>query len=207
MSKLSIQLLGPPKITWENKVISISRRVPRAILFYLAAQGKLIGRENLCHIFWAESSDKQARQRLRENLSRLRKNLPDPSFLITENNNISLDFDRIDVDLLAFEQLVETAGQIPWQFPNTELLPEHTYQTLTAAIAHWHGNQFLAGVRLPANPLLDNWLSSTSLRLEQRRTSILLRLNHHAYLAQKIDSALGFAHMVLETDNTNDEAH
>ncbi|MEN8172148.1 MAG: AAA family ATPase, partial [Chloroflexota bacterium] len=32
-------------------------------------------------------------------------------------------------------------------------------------------------------------------------------LNHHAYLAQKIDSALGFAHMVLETDNTNDEAH
>jgi len=207
MTKLSIQLLGPPKVTWENKVIAIKRRVPWALLFFLASQGKLIGRENLYPLFWAEIPDQQARQRLRENLSRLRKDLPDPTLLITDKNNIRLDFDKVYVDLLVFDELVETTGQIPWQFPNTELLPEHTYQTLVAAIECWHGSQFLAGARLPNNLFLDNWLSSTSLRLEQRRTAILLRLTHHAYLAQNIDGALSFARMVLDTDNTNDDAH
>jgi len=207
MTKLSVQLLGSPKVTWENEVIAIKRRVPRTILFYLASQGKSIGRENLCHLFWTEKSDQQSHQRLRENLSRLRKSLPDPTLLITDNTNISLDFDRVHVDLLEFNQLAVSVGKIPWQFPASELLPEHTYQTLTAALECWHGAQFLEGTRLPANPFLDNWLTSTSLLLEQRRTAVLLRLSHHAYLTQNIDAALNFARMVLDTDNTNDDAH
>jgi DNA-binding SARP family transcriptional activator len=207
MTKLCIQLLGPPRVFWKNEIIAIQRRVPRALLFYLASQGKLIGRENLYPVFWSEIPDQQARQRLRENLSRLRKDLPDPTLLIADNLNVSLDFNRIDVDLLAFDDLVDKVGQIPWQFPKTELLPEHTYQTLAAAIECWHGSQFLAGARLPDNLILDNWLSSTSLRLEQRRENILLRLTQHAYLAKNIDGALDYARMILDTDRTHDEAH
>ena len=107
-------------------------------------------------IFWSEIPDQQARQRLRENLSRLRKDLPDPTLLITDNHNISLDFSRVNVDLLAFDRLVETAGRTPWQFPKTELLPEHTYQTLVDAMECWHGSQFLTGARLVDNLFLDN---------------------------------------------------
>ncbi len=207
MTKLSIQLLGPPRVIWKNEDIAIHRRVPRALLFYLASQGKLIGRENLFPIFWSEVPDQQARQRLRENLSRLRKDLPDPTLLITDHRNISLDFSRVNVDLIAFDRFVKAAGPTPWQFPNTELLPEHTYQTLVDAMGCWHGSQFLAGVRLPDSILLDNWLSSTSLRLEQRREKILLRLAQHAYLSQNVNGALEFARKVLDTDHTNDEAH
>lgn len=207
MTKLYIHLLGPPRVIWKNEIIAIQRRIPRALLFYLASQGNLVGRENLYPIFWTEIPDQQARQRLRENLSRLRKDLPDPNILIADNRNVSLDFNKVEIDLLAFDLLVDRAGQIPWQFPKTELLPEHTYQTLAAAIECWHGSQFLAGARLPDNLLLDNWLSSTSLRLEQRRENILLRLSQHAYLANNIDGALDYARMILETDNTHDEAH
>ena len=115
MSNLCILLLGPPLITWMDSPIEIERRIPRALLYYLAAQGKPISRQKLISVFWNNQPRVKARQRLRENLSRLRAQLPKPGLLEVTQEQISLDFSSTYVDLLEFENIIT---EISTQFIN-----------------------------------------------------------------------------------------
>jgi len=55
-------------------------------MFFLASYGRMISRNRLLSIFWEETSEEDARQRLRETISRLRQALPEPSVLITDGD-------------------------------------------------------------------------------------------------------------------------
>lgn len=207
MTKLQILLLGPPDVRWGDEPITILRRIPRALLFYLASRAAPVGRAELSALFWNETSDANARRRLQENLSRLRGELPEPDLVITNADIVRLDSERVVVDQSTFEELIKQAGQTPWQIPENEPLPEHTYRKLESANNLWRGAHFCAGSYFPSTINLDNWLTQTSSRLDHLRVTTLERLAGHAYSISNLEKALEFTQAVLETDNFNEKLH
>ena len=75
-------------------------------------------------LFWPENDETSARAGLRDNLSKLRVELPDPTLLITDITKVSLDHTRLNVDLLEFQKIIESSGRSPWQIPIDKPLPD-----------------------------------------------------------------------------------
>jgi len=110
---LYVHLLGAPYLLWNEKPLTISRRIPRAMLYCLAAEGKPISRNNLQILFWPEESEKVGRGRLRDNLAKLRNALPFPDLIEVIDETLLLNPENVWVDLLAFNGLLEELGQLP----------------------------------------------------------------------------------------------
>ena len=82
MPVLSIKLLGFPEIEWDHQPVTVPRKTLRAMLFYLACQKEMVGRADLILLFWPDEAEEDARRHLRETLSKLRAQLPDPSRIV-----------------------------------------------------------------------------------------------------------------------------
>jgi DNA-binding SARP family transcriptional activator/energy-coupling factor transporter ATP-binding protein EcfA2 len=204
---LHISLLGPPAIHYDNIPVHIQRRMPRALLFYLASQGNFIGRAELPLMFWPDENEEDARRHLREVLSKLRANLPVPNLLLTDQDRIGLNFDLVYVDQLDFQQLIEPILQPAWQVPATIPLPDSIYQSLHKAIRLWRGPHFMAGANLPDSPAFDDWLSRTGQNLEHQRNRILERLGDHCTANGDHETAIYWFRQALENDELNEELH
>ncbi|MFN2152114.1 MAG: BTAD domain-containing putative transcriptional regulator, partial [Anaerolineales bacterium] len=201
--KLQILLLGPPVVHWKGEMLSFQRRLPRALLFYLAWQGRMVLRETILDLFWGSNS-KSSRSRLTETISRLRATLPDDDFLISHEGLIGLDMNRVYVDCQHFEELVDLAGHIPWQIPETEPLPLETYQILSQANQLWRGIFALPGVSFPT-AALDHWLRQSTERLQGLRFNILVKLSAHAYAMLDFQGSLDLARIALEYEPYNED--
>ena len=201
--KLQILLLGPPVVRWKGEMLSFQRRLPRALLFYLAWQGRMVLRETILDLFWGSNS-KSSRSRLTETISRLRATLPDDDFLISHEGLIGLDMNRVYVDCQHFEELVDLAGHIPWQIPETEPLPLETYQILSQANQLWRGIFALPGVSFPT-AALDHWLRQSTERLQGLRFNILVKLSAHAYAMLDFQGSLDLARIALEYEPYNED--
>lgn len=207
MSRIQVLLLGPPEVRFNGENVQIQRRTTRALLFYLASQGGKVGRDQLLPLFWEDEAEQSARRRLSDTLSRLKTALPDPNLLHVDTSLVSLDFQRIEVDQLRFEQLVDQAGRLPWQIPLDQPLPEACYQPLTAAINLWRSPHFLAGANFPSTSMLDAWLSRTSQRLEQEYSRVVRRLADHASTEGDQDYALELTRLALLIDDIDEDLH
>ncbi len=207
MTTLQILLLGRPEVRWGKKIISIQRRIPRALLFYLASRGSMVEREELIFIFCRDVPATDARARFRENLSRLRSDLPDPGIIIVDSTLVGLDFEHVFVDQREFELLIDRAGRDPWQIPETKPLPEPVYRLLRQSIDLWRGPRFLDGNKLSSTPALDEWLISTAAHLEHRRGSVIARLADHAYAIGDLETSLKLAHNALKSDELSENLH
>ena len=75
MGKLSIRLLGRFRVSDDaGKDIAVAGKKPQALLAYLAANaGQPQPRDRLAALLWGARFDEQARQILRQAISRLRK--------------------------------------------------------------------------------------------------------------------------------------
>ncbi len=207
MILLHISLLGPPAIYYDNIPVQIQRRMPRALLFYLASRGNIIGRAELPLLFWPDENEEDARRHLREVLSKLRANLPASDLLLTDQDRIGLNFDLVYVDQLDFQHLIEPILQPAWQVPATIPLPESIYQTLHKAIRLWRGPHFMAGANLPDSPAFDDWLSRTGQNLEHQRNRILERLGDHCTANGDHETAIYWFRQAFENDELNEELH
>ncbi len=203
MHPLEVRLLGPSIVRWNGELISIQRRIPRGLLFYLASQGNMVPRDTILDLFWGEGISHN-RPRLNENLSRLRSALPESDLIISYDGLIGLNFEQVFVDQLHFQDLLDQAGRIPWQISVDEPLPHNIYQLLNEANNLWRGNYALEGINFPTSKL-DDWLQTTSERLHNARFNILTRLSDHAYVLQDLQIALDLARTALRYDNFNQE--
>lgn len=207
MPGLRVLLLGPPQVELDGHPLSIRRRVTRALLFYLASRGGTVGRDELLTLFWENEPESVARSRLREVLSRLRSELGDPELLVTDLTLVGLDFTRLAVDQIEFQELIDQAGRVPWQIPPETPLPAGTYQLLRQAIGLWRSPRFLAGADLPSTPGLDDWLTNTRQHLEHLHGHVLERLADHADAIGDLEQAMNFARLALSNDNLNEDLH
>ncbi|MBN1665807.1 MAG: AAA family ATPase [Anaerolineales bacterium] len=185
--------------------MQIDRRTPRALLYYLAAQGKAVSRAEVMLMFWNDQPEKKTRQRLREVISRLRNQLPAPGLLISNPNQLSLDLSRVEIDQVQFETLLRQAGQLPWQIAPHEPLPPRTYELLNQAVGLWRGPGYLANADLPATPEIKHWLQETALHVEALCSSSILRLAQHELLVRNFSQALRMARNGLEINPVNDD--
>ncbi|NIV30040.1 MAG: transcriptional activator domain-containing protein, partial [Anaerolineae bacterium] len=102
---MRVQLFGPPSTKWGDRPLPISRRQVRALLYHLATGQEPVPRERLCFLFWPDRSELAARRMLTGLLSHLQRTLPAPGLLLTEDDRVWLDPDRIWSDTAAFEEL------------------------------------------------------------------------------------------------------
>lgn len=203
MANLTISLLGPPAIHWDGQPVQIQRRQVRGLLYYLACKDKPTPRSELLLVFWADLPDEEARRRLTETLGRLRGDLPDPTLLLLSPEEVDLDRTRVTVDVLEFDELIRRTGRIVNQTPRHTPLPLPTYLDIKRAVDLWRAPQFLAGSRLPTSEEFDNWLTQTAQLLENDRLYLIERLADHVAATGDLESALRWAHIGLQGDDTN----
>jgi DNA-binding SARP family transcriptional activator len=158
-------------------------------------------------LFWADLPETKARLRLNENLSRLRKELPDPDIILSEGNLVGLDHGKVTIDQIEFENLIDQAGHTPWKIPENDPLPETILKLLESAANLWRGPHFLSGNILPSIAILETWQRNTGNRLEHQRVSILQRLADHTFVGGDLEKALKYIQNALENDFLNENLH
>lgn len=108
MKKLSIRLLGRLEVSDANDdVLTVSGSKQQGLLAFLALNGdQPPSRDRLIALFWGDRFDEQARQSLRQALSKLRKLVGgDDDILTAEGDRVALKAEAMEVDALSFERL------------------------------------------------------------------------------------------------------
>jgi diguanylate cyclase (GGDEF)-like protein len=190
MSRLSLYLLGPPRIERDGVPVQVRRRKAIALLAYLAVTGRVHSRDSLATLLWPEQSQSRARAGLRTALADLRKALGE-GWLEADRETAGLAWDE-DASTPSAGQApsIPSAGQALW-------LDVRAFQDLLADCrAHGHApseacpaclgslaeaadlyrDDFLAGFTLPDSPAFDDWQFFQSQGLHDELASVLEQL-------------------------------
>ena len=205
MHEFKILLLGTPEVQVDGESIQISRRINRALLYYLASQGKPVSRSEFLTLFWPEHPEDEARARLRESISRIGKALP--GLLVSDTVRVTLEFEHLFVDVLKFEDLIRKIGSLPWQIPVGEPLQPASHKLIMEAVNLWRGSGFLSGDTIPSSLSLDNWYNITAQRLEHQYLRLLERLSDHARAIDNPEECLQVSRKALLIDQINENFH
>lgn len=114
-SRLSIGVIGGLTLSVAGRPLVLGNRRARAMLAYLAMERTAtIGRERLASLFWSESSDRHARNSLRNTIHEMRDALEGRGCTLLEGgrDDLRLAADGFDVD---FEQALASiaGGEVP----------------------------------------------------------------------------------------------
>ena len=197
---LKILLLGPPAILDDDTPLKIQRRQARVLLFYLAGQPDGVSRGDLVSRLWKETSETDARKNLRELLSKLRSELPEPDAICTDQDRVWLDRELSYSDAFHFLSLVQPAVSFFGKSREKGILPENALNNLEQAVSLWRSPFFLEGsVSLTGNAF-DDWFQSKSNSLEYYRLQSLERLTDHFSSTGDLDKAILYLNKALESD-------
>ncbi len=202
--RLQILILGSPVTTWDGKPVEISRRMIRLLFYYIASQTQPVNRSHLCQLFWPEADDSLAHKNLRESLSKLRAELPDPNLIIADDDEVSFDSHAVYIDGREFQTLVDpivTKSTIN----SGEKLPDWMYKDLRKAMQMCRGGHILQGFSLPDSPGLETWLSLTNQGYDYYRLRSLEYLAGHCIAIGNLNEALDWLGKFAEIDPLNPE--
>ncbi|MEJ2735967.1 MAG: AAA family ATPase [Anaerolineae bacterium] len=185
---LEVQLFGPPKVTWVDRPLPVSRRQVRALLYRLAADQRPVPREQLCFLFWPDTPESSARRKLTGLVNHLRRSLPTPELLITDDDQVRLDPERTWSDTVAFDRWGAQAG------------------TLERAVGLYRG-RFLEGFSLPDSPEYEMWAALERQTWERRYLDDLARLIKVHAANQAYDAAIRCARDYLAADELAEDIH
>jgi tetratricopeptide (TPR) repeat protein len=204
-AKLTIRLLGQPSVLIDQRPVNIQRRQTRALLFFLAGNAGMVGRSELITRFFNAEiiPDEVARRRLRELISKLRSNLPDPEVLVTGNDQVGLDPELVDLDLLTFEHLYRSIEGRLKKHVYGHALPTEILPVLENAVGLWYGTDFLQGLILDEQPELQRWHMEKNARLCSMRENLLKHLAGHAAAINDLEGAAHWLKKVLELNQYN----
>ncbi len=205
MPTLKVLLLGPPAVYYDDTPLTIQRRSLRIILYYLAQQENMIDRAQLLLALWPDENESTGRRRLRELLSKLRAELPDPDLLVTDQDQIGLDRSRLYVDSIEFDSIFNDCSPMVNTIPRHLPLPERTFQQIRAGIDLWRTPFFMAGAQMPESEDFDRWASETGRILERRRVLLIDRLSDHYAASGDVESALSMLGRILEEEPDNED--
>ncbi len=193
-SGLHIALLGVPELTWVGASLSIPRRQTRALLYRLAAQTVPIARDQLCYLFWPDVGDATARRNLTHLLTLLRRALPLPQLLVTEELAVALDRVELRCDLVAMAQLLATADR-------------QTRSTALQAAVDLYRGLFLDGFALPGCPEFEAWLDAERRSWERRFFDALAAVIEICTAEYDYLAAIAAALRYLAIDDLAEEIH
>lgn len=202
---LRIQLFGPPIVYNDDQPIVIKRRATRALLFYLAAQGKPVTRDHLTDSFWPDLELTQARATLRDNLAKLRTDLPDKEIIQAQPDLVSLDFSKVWVDYIELQGLFTKITPALHRLSEEIPLPATLYNQMAEAVGLWKGEPFIANGELSISEELSLWVERVQVPLNETLRLILRRLSKHDEIVGNIGKMLEWLRLIRAFDEYDDE--
>src|SRR5215468_12796654 len=193
MKSLTLTLLGGFEArVGAGEALVLPRRKARALLAYLALRpGLVCPREALMALLWGDVPAEQARHSLRQALVELRRALPNGKTptLLAECDSLVLSPDRVEVDVVAFEELA-TRG---------------TRKTLERAAALYTGD-LLVGLTL-REPPFEDWLRVERTRLRERALHVLRQILSVEIAAADLEPAVQTAIRFLAIEPLSEPVH
>lgn len=205
---LRIHLFGAPAVYDESgRPLVIPRRLTRALLYYLAAQGRPVTRDHLIDRFWPDEPLKKARASLRDALAKVRDALPEKDLLQATRENVTLDFQRVTVDLLEMQALLESVQAACRSLPDHAFLPAETYRQMLRLMQLWNGRSFLPGGDVEYSGALSDWMRETEENLTRSLVRLARRLAAHEAASGHPDQAIRWLKQALQFDEFDADLH
>ncbi|HLH62231.1 MAG TPA: AAA family ATPase [Ktedonobacteraceae bacterium] len=194
MQQLIFRLLGPPEISYNERLIRIPRRRSRALLYYMVSTHTPQPRERLLALLCGEMDDESARHAFKTALAEVRAQL--------RSLDTTIEWITGDGDLLTFNPLAPI-----WL--DTEIFEKDTAATsrnLNQAIQLYRSD-FLDGFFLKDSTSFDAWVRSTRDHFRHRYLSALRQLAELNEADQQYEQAITCLHLLLDADPLAEEAH
>ena len=203
MSRLSLFLLGPPRIEIEGVPVEINRKKAVALIVYLALTDKSHSRDTLSTLLWPEYDQSRARAALRRILSALNKAIGS-SWLNVDRETVSLNRSGgfwTDVD--GFQDLLDRCEA--HGHSSEEVCPD-CVKLFTESVKLYKGD-FLEGFSLADSVDFDDWQFSETQNLRSKIGGVLERLVSWHEDKSEFELAIGHAQRWLKMDRTDEAAH
>lgn len=212
MHQFNLQLFGPFHLLADGRPVeNFATDQARALLVYLILhQGQPLRRESLAALFWPDAPDKQARQNLRQTLSRMRRaltvNSHKPAFIATDYKTVALQNDApLQVDVHRFCALLDACDEHRPTHPPEGDCPA-CQERMTAAIEFYQG-ELLEGFHLSASPDFDDWLTLQREQLHRRAIDTLEQLLLNSQAAGNLSALISHARALLRWEPWRENAH
>jgi TolB-like protein len=184
-----LSLLGGFELAGPDGRIDLASRKLAALLAFLACtvpQGH--GRKKLMTLLWGSHFDAQARQNLRQALTRLRRVLGEDA-LISSGESVSLQPGVIACDVPRFEALVADGSR----------------DALNEAVGFYRG-RLLADIEIPEEAWTD-WLRSERERVDSLALEAMVGLSGLELQSGFPERALAAAGKAIAVNNLREDAH
>lgn len=203
MPRLTISLLGPPRIELNGDIVHIGRSKAVALLAYLALNQQSVRRDTLTSLLWPEASHVQARATLRTTLAHLTRKLG-KSWFDSQRQTIQLKFEEgIWVDVGHFQ--ATAAELLTHEHKLDEVCP--SCLPILEEIVALYKDEFLVGFTLRDSAAFDEWQRRNASRLRQDTLDALARLVQGYGNQQNYKKALAYATRQLEFDMLQERYH
>ena len=109
MNRISVVLMGTPHIEQNGEYVHFRYKKAEALFYYMAVK-KLLTRDEILHILWADQDEKAARDRLRDVIYSIKKALGDDVMLTVGNSVVKLNpalHIEIDVEGITADNIVD----------------------------------------------------------------------------------------------------
>ncbi|MGQ0601741.1 MAG: AAA family ATPase [Anaerolineales bacterium] len=215
MSRITLSLLGTPRLERDGELIAVDRHKAFALLAYLAVTSERHRRDTLAALFWPDYDQARARAAVRRALASLTKALPG-EWWDTDRETIGLNYrtrlsgDDLDFWLDVDQFHARLAECRVHGHPATEVCST-CFAPLAEAAALYRGD-FLSGFTLRDSPDFDDWQFSQTESLRREMAGTLERLGRvHAAQgasdASNFEAAIGYARRWLALDPLHEPAH
>ena len=193
MAQLNLRLLGDFEARLgSGPPLRLRARKTQALLAYLASPpGQTHSRDKLASLLWGDSSQSQARSRLRGSLFMLRRTLApaNPPCLALDSEAVALHVAAVDVDVVDFGRLVQV----------------HNPENLAKAAELYRGD-LLEGFAF-RGALFEEWLMAERERLRELAVDTLAKLLVHQRSAGVFEVAVQTGLRLVALDPLQESVH
>jgi len=184
-----LSLLGRCELTGQDGSVDLTSKKLMALLAFLACTApQAHSRDKLMTLLWGSHFDAQARQNLRQALTRLRRVLGDDA-LISTGESISLQPGVVTSDVMRFQALLANGSR----------------EDLNEAIDLYRG-PLLPDITIPEEAWTE-WVDAQRLRLEELALDALVRLGGQQFEAGSYEAALNAGNRAIAVSSLREDAH
>jgi DNA-binding SARP family transcriptional activator len=198
--RLTLHLLGTPRVERDGMPVEVDTRKAIALLAYLAVSGQPHSRDALAALLWPDYDQSRARATLRRTLSVLGKALGG-EWLDAGRETVSLDQQGVWVDVSEFTRRAALRHSALTSTGCAENLAP-----LNEAAELYRGD-FMAGFTLRDSPAFDDWQFFQAEGLRRDLAGALERLVACHALRGEYEQAIGHARRWLALDPLHEPVH
>ncbi len=209
MTHLHIALLGPLQLTLDGKPLPAPTSAKiRSLLAYLVVEAdRPHPRGELAELLWPEQPAGNARQNLRQSLTRLRRALPAPTDLAPylKISRQTVQFNRDSGYSLDVDDFVQAMASVRQHHQDKDELCSACARRLEQAVALYR-DQFLGGLHPDSLPF-EEWSALKREWLRRELLQALDKLTRFHESRHNYQAAYRFAWRQVEIDPLVEEAH